>query len=104
MIRYNNLSPLENYHVSEALRILQVSEFDFLENCKEEHQKYFKSMMIDLVMATDMKVHFEIFESFKESFDVGNILRGNKTAESILDEKLGNLEVRKKADLTRLGF
>ena len=104
MIRYNNLSPLENYHVSEALRILQVPEFDFLKNCKEEHQKYFKNTMINLVMATDMTVHFEIFESFKESFEIANILRGNKSVESVLREKLGELHVRTKPDLTTLRF
>ncbi|KAH3759291.1 3'5'-cyclic nucleotide phosphodiesterase [Pelomyxa schiedti] len=63
-LRYNDRSVLENLHSSLGLKIMSsrvTAEWNFSPNDK----KYLRSLIINLVLATDMAQHFEIISKFK---------------------------------------
>lgn len=82
-IRYNDMSILENYHCSITFSILQLIGFDFLINNEDtklvDKNNYtnMRKFIIELIISTDMKLHFEYLDIFKkrkrsENFDVAD--------------------------------
>ncbi|CRG94903.1 phosphodiesterase delta, putative [Plasmodium gallinaceum] len=82
-IRYNDMSILENYHCSITFSILQLIGFDFLINNEDtklvDKNNYtnIRKFIIELIIATDMKLHFEYVDIFKkrkksENFDISD--------------------------------
>ncbi|GAB67879.1 3',5'-cyclic-nucleotide phosphodiesterase [Plasmodium cynomolgi strain B] len=82
-IRYNDMSILENYHCSITFSILQLIGHDFLINNEDtklvEKNNYtnLRKFIIELIISTDMKLHFEYVDIFKkrkrsENFDIGD--------------------------------
>ncbi|KYN96290.1 putative phosphodiesterase delta [Plasmodium gaboni] len=82
-IRYNDMSILENYHCSITFSILQLIGFDFLINNEDtklvEKNKYtnMRKFIIELIISTDMKLHFEYVDIFKkrkksQNFDISD--------------------------------
>ena len=58
-ITYNDKSILENYHVAEAFRILEEEPgCNFLTNLDTDQYKAIRNLMISMVLATDMTIHF----------------------------------------------
>ncbi len=66
-ILYNDISPLENHHASKGFSILLGSpNNDFTNSCLDsEEYIYFRKMVIQLVLCTDLKEHFKLVEAFK---------------------------------------
>lgn len=64
-ITYNDTSPLENYHMSSAWRLLMQPKYNFLDRVSASVKKSIRETWIDLVMATDMKKHLGIVSQFK---------------------------------------
>eukprot|EP00899_Mesostigma_viride_P021655 jgi/Mesvir1/29491/Mv14031-RA.2 len=64
---YNNHSILENFHVSEAFRLIENKDgsCNFLTAISGEHYEQFRDTVVDLVLATDLKCHFAILEAFR---------------------------------------
>ena len=58
-IAYNDKSPLENHHVSSAFMIMQREGCDIFGKVKKGIKKRLRSMMIRLVLATDMAISFD---------------------------------------------
>ncbi|ANQ09602.1 Phosphodiesterase [Plasmodium coatneyi] len=82
-IRYNDMSILENYHCSITFSILQLIGHDFLINSEDtklvEKNNYtnLRKFIIELIISTDMKLHFEYVDIFKkrkrsENFDISD--------------------------------
>ncbi|KMZ91496.1 3',5'-cyclic-nucleotide phosphodiesterase [Plasmodium vivax Mauritania I] len=82
-IRYNDMSILENYHCSITFSILQLIGHDFLINSEDtklvEKNSYanLRKFIIELIISTDMKLHFEYVDIFKkrkrsENFDISD--------------------------------
>ncbi|SBT78238.1 cyclic nucleotide phosphodiesterase, putative [Plasmodium ovale] len=82
-IRYNDMSILENYHCSITFSILQLIGFDFLINNEDtklvDKNNYtnLRKFIIELIISTDMKLHFEYVDIFKkrkksENFDISD--------------------------------
>ncbi|GAW82380.1 cyclic nucleotide phosphodiesterase [Plasmodium gonderi] len=82
-IRYNDMSILENYHCSITFSILQLIGYDFLinnEDTKLVHKNNYTNLrkfIIELIISTDMKLHFEYVDIFKkrkrsENFDISD--------------------------------
>lgn len=66
-VTYNDKSVNEHHHVSAAFRVLLKPECNFLESmCKEEF-RILRSLMVDLILATDMSEHGRLLEAFKEA-------------------------------------
>eukprot|EP00899_Mesostigma_viride_P005218 jgi/Mesvir1/14698/Mv05355-RA.1 len=64
-LRYNDLTVLENYHVSEAFFLMKEAGLNILEGLNEDDFKYVRRMVIEIVLASDLKRHFEMVEAFK---------------------------------------
>lgn len=67
---YNDKSVNENYHISRAFELARnapgcdiFAGFDF------QQQKKCRKLMIDVVMATDMAIHFDILKAFSAQLD-----------------------------------
>eukprot|EP01054_Gregarina_sp_Poly1_P003091 Gregarina_sp_Poly_1__3090@NODE_186_length_11711_cov_65_603057_g165_i0_p2_GENE_NODE_186_length_11711_cov_65_603057_g165_i0NODE_186_length_11711_cov_65_603057_g165_i0_p2_ORF_typecomplete_len656_score115_94PDEase_I/PF00233_19/1e04PDEase_I/PF00233_19/7_5e74HD/PF01966_22/7_6e03HD/PF01966_22/0_013_NODE_186_length_11711_cov_65_603057_g165_i01872154 len=79
-IIYNDISVLENLHASKTFETLQHRESRFLAGAENDDYRYFRKLVIDLILATDMKLHFELINSYKlrrgcgdfNPFDDGN--------------------------------
>eukprot|EP00033_Pygsuia_biforma_P002268 GCRY01002513.1.p1 GENE.GCRY01002513.1~~GCRY01002513.1.p1 ORF type:complete len:802 (+),score=218.27 GCRY01002513.1:270-2675(+) len=61
---YNDISILENYHVSQAFRFLLRPENNFLETLSPSEYKAVRDLVVDLVLATDMANHFQMVKEF----------------------------------------
>eukprot|EP00899_Mesostigma_viride_P003718 jgi/Mesvir1/13347/Mv16861-RA.1 len=64
-LRYNDLTVLENYHVSEAFFLMAEADLNILEGLNADDFKYVRRMVIEIVLASDLKRHFEMVEAFK---------------------------------------
>eukprot|EP00899_Mesostigma_viride_P004951 jgi/Mesvir1/14457/Mv11504-RA.1 len=63
---YNDESPLENYHLSEAFYLLYTNKHcNFLEVLSEADFMELRRVVIDMVLATEMKKHFAVVDQFK---------------------------------------
>ncbi|XP_043244133.1 calcium/calmodulin-dependent 3',5'-cyclic nucleotide phosphodiesterase 1A-like isoform X3 [Amphibalanus amphitrite] len=62
---YNDKSVLENFHVSNAFRILREEECNFLCNLSREEYTELRSLVVDMVLATDMSSHFQQIKCMK---------------------------------------
>lgn len=61
---YNDISPLENHHISLACTKMSSPSMNFLTNLEQEEAATFRKLLIELVLATDMKQHFSIVSQF----------------------------------------
>ncbi|XP_078489444.1 dual specificity calcium/calmodulin-dependent 3',5'-cyclic nucleotide phosphodiesterase 1C-like isoform X1 [Ciona intestinalis] len=55
---YNDKSVLENHHISSAFRLLNEEDCDILANFSKDDYQEARTLMIDMVLATDMSQHF----------------------------------------------
>jgi hypothetical protein len=65
-ILYNDQSPLENHHASTGFKILNKPANNFLNHLASAETKYFRRMVIQLVLQTDLKCHFPLLKSFQD--------------------------------------
>ena len=63
---YNDRSVLENHHIAASWDLLtSVPDNNFLENLDEAEMKRFRFLIIEAILATDLKLHGEILTDFK---------------------------------------
>eukprot|EP00002_Diphylleia_rotans_P032170 TRINITY_DN6736_c0_g1_i1.p1 TRINITY_DN6736_c0_g1~~TRINITY_DN6736_c0_g1_i1.p1 ORF type:complete len:863 (-),score=163.01 TRINITY_DN6736_c0_g1_i1:432-3020(-) len=70
-ITFNDSSVLENYHVSEAFKLMASEDCNILKNVPKETKKKIRRIAIDLVLATDMSRHADIMGALKNCISVG---------------------------------
>lgn len=77
-IIYNNKSVLENHHCALAFKILhECSECNILKNLTKSQYTYVRSLIISMILATDMACHNTFMDEFTEklnnhTFDIDN--------------------------------
>jgi cAMP-specific phosphodiesterase 4/calcium/calmodulin-dependent 3',5'-cyclic nucleotide phosphodiesterase len=81
-ILYNDRSPNENHHVAAAWFVLQRTECNFLENLTVKEYRQLRSLVVDMVLATDMAGHGGILKQFKEVITSKGRAEGSIAAES----------------------
>ena len=64
-ITYNDNSVLESHHVAAAWRVLLQDDCNFLKALSREQYLELREMVIQFVLGTDMKFHFEHLTKFK---------------------------------------
>ncbi|DBA92091.1 hypothetical protein WJX77_006602 [Trebouxia sp. C0004] len=69
-IQYNDLSPLENHHVSQTFRLLQRDDCGLLRHLSKDKLVRLRKLMIDMVLGTDMKQHCTIIARFQTVLQV----------------------------------
>ncbi|PRD32668.1 UNVERIFIED_CONTAM: Pde1c [Trichonephila clavipes] len=62
---YNDRAVLENYHISQSFRLLKDEENSILSNLSKEEYREFRSLVIEMVLATDMSSHFQQIKTMK---------------------------------------
>ncbi|XP_015520224.1 calcium/calmodulin-dependent 3',5'-cyclic nucleotide phosphodiesterase 1 isoform X7 [Neodiprion lecontei] len=62
---YNDRAVLENHHISASFRILREDDCNILQNFSREEFREFRSLVIDMVLATDMSFHFQQLKNMK---------------------------------------
>ncbi|XP_025407345.1 calcium/calmodulin-dependent 3',5'-cyclic nucleotide phosphodiesterase 1A-like isoform X3 [Sipha flava] len=62
---YNDRAVLENYHISSTFRILKDEDCNILQNLSKEEYREFRTLVIDMVLATDMSFHFQQLKTMK---------------------------------------
>ncbi|VIO93534.1 35-cyclic nucleotide phosphodiesterase family protein [Brugia malayi] len=65
-ILYNDRSVLENHHAAESWRLLSKSENSFIETLDAAETKRFRYLVLEYILATDLKLHFDIIMQFNE--------------------------------------
>ncbi|CAD6199821.1 unnamed protein product [Caenorhabditis auriculariae] len=65
-ILYNDRSVLENHHAAESWRLLCQTDNCFIENLDAAETKRFRYLVLEYILATDLKQHFEIIMTFNE--------------------------------------
>lgn len=62
---YNDRAVLENHHISAAFRVLKDDECNILQNLSRDEYRELRTLIIDMVLATDMSFHFQQLKNMK---------------------------------------
>ncbi|XP_022258184.1 calcium/calmodulin-dependent 3',5'-cyclic nucleotide phosphodiesterase 1B-like isoform X2 [Limulus polyphemus] len=63
---YNDRSVLENHHLSETFRLLKDQNLNILQNLSRDEYRDFRSLVIEMVLGTDMTSHFNHLKIMKK--------------------------------------
>jgi len=70
-VLYNDRSVLENHHAAASWEMLTCeSQYNFLGNLDEAEYKRLRFLVIEAILATDLKMHFDILDEFKAKVSV----------------------------------
>lgn len=64
-LKYNDQSPLENHHIKTLFSIINSSENTILGGFSDECYSEIRTLIIECILATDMKVHFNLAKKFE---------------------------------------
>lgn len=62
---YNDRAVLENHHISSAFRVLKDDDCNILQNLSRDEYRELRTLIIDMVLATDMSFHFQQLKNMK---------------------------------------
>ncbi|XP_038206245.1 calcium/calmodulin-dependent 3',5'-cyclic nucleotide phosphodiesterase 1 isoform X3 [Zerene cesonia] len=62
---YNDRAVLENHHISAAFRLMREEENNILLNLSRDEFREFRTLVIDMVLATDMSFHFQQLKNMR---------------------------------------
>ena len=71
-LRYSDRSPLEFHHIFKLFSILNNEEINIFNNFTIEEYKQMREFIIEIILATDMKYHFNHIEHIKTLIGEGN--------------------------------
>lgn len=82
---YNDRCVLENHHLCSAFTLLKTRELDILANLTPEQYSDLRTLVVDMVLATDMSSHFEQLRTMKAALSVlGSQIEKSQALEFIL--------------------
>lgn len=94
---HNDISVLENHHLSEAFKLLQRPENNFVHKFSPKQFLLWRRRVIDLVLSTDMTKHFDVLALWDKTFRPKGILPVHGSSE---DSRLNTLKIAlKSADI-----
>jgi len=64
-VRYNDRNTLEMHHAYTAFRLLWSRECDWTSVMKTDTQRKLRALMVEFILATDLKEHFRIVSEFR---------------------------------------
>ena len=90
-MRYNDISVLENYHVSQTFKVLQKNEYNIFINFSPEEYRICRRRMIDGILSTDMANHQKVISAVKIKMDTFDIKNGENLEKIFISEDEENL-------------
>ncbi|XP_036364190.1 calcium/calmodulin-dependent 3',5'-cyclic nucleotide phosphodiesterase 1A isoform X1 [Octopus sinensis] len=81
---YNDKAVLENHHVSAAFKLLKLDEYNILTGLSKEEYREFRSLLIDMVLATDMSFHFQQIKNMKSMLTLTEGIEKSKALSLVL--------------------
>ncbi|XP_034429180.1 calcium/calmodulin-dependent 3',5'-cyclic nucleotide phosphodiesterase 1A isoform X1 [Hippoglossus hippoglossus] len=66
-IFYNDRSVLENHHISAAYRLMAEEDMNILINLNKDDWRELRSLVIEMVMSTDMSCHFQQIKTMRNA-------------------------------------
>ena len=69
-MKYNDKSCLENMHASLGLSLLREAKLDVLEHLSPDQRKKFRTLVIDMIMGTDLANHFQMISKYPHTFNL----------------------------------
>ncbi|KAK5983445.1 PDEase domain-containing protein [Trichostrongylus colubriformis] len=96
-ILYNDRSVLENHHAAESWRLLQLPQNNFIETLDPAETKRFRYLVLEYILATDLKQHFEIIMTFNEK---SSEMELQNESDRLLIAKMGDEERRRGMPIT----
>ncbi len=84
-MRYNDISVLENYHVSQTFKVIQKNEYNIFINFSPEEYRICRRRMIDCILSTDMTNHQKVLSAIKIKMETYDIKKG-KNVEKICQD------------------
>ncbi|KAF7703490.1 cAMP-specific 3',5'-cyclic phosphodiesterase 4D-like isoform X3 [Silurus meridionalis] len=64
-LMYNDASVLENHHLAVGFKLLQEENCDIFQNLSKKQRQSLRTMVIDMVLATDMSKHMNFLADLK---------------------------------------
>lgn len=64
---YNDQSPSEHFHLTQTFKLLNEPKHDMLSELSEEAREFVRELVIQMVLKTDMKHHFDVLKVFADS-------------------------------------
>lgn len=71
---YNDRNVLESFHVSAVFRITKEAEFNIFEKMSKEQYQEFRASVIEMVLNTDMSLHFSQVKTMKNLIAIPEII------------------------------
>ncbi|CAG5126986.1 unnamed protein product, partial [Candidula unifasciata] len=81
---YNDRAVLENHHISAAFRLVREEEHNILCNLSTEEYREFRTLVIDMVLATDMSFHFQQIKNMKALLGMPENIEKSKVLSLVL--------------------
>ncbi|XP_059174734.1 dual specificity calcium/calmodulin-dependent 3',5'-cyclic nucleotide phosphodiesterase 1A-like isoform X4 [Physella acuta] len=81
---YNDRAVLENHHISAAFRLVREEEHNILCNLSKEEYREFRTLVIDMVLATDMSFHFQQIKNMKSLLGMPENIEKSKVLSLVL--------------------
>ncbi|XP_053198347.1 dual specificity calcium/calmodulin-dependent 3',5'-cyclic nucleotide phosphodiesterase 1A [Scomber japonicus] len=82
---YNDRAVLENHHVSAAYRLLQDDdEMNILLNLSKDDWRELRTLVVEMVMATDMSCHFQQIKAMKSLLQQSEVIDKPKALSLLL--------------------
>lgn len=64
-LMYNDISVLENYHISETYKLLRRPSCNIFSKFSKEENQIIRKRIVDLIISTDMSLHTKLYSSLK---------------------------------------
>ena len=72
-LRFNDISVLEMFHVSSTFQVLAKPECDIFEQLDHDERSKIRSVMIDLILATDLADHFKSLKTIQTTLNIPSV-------------------------------
>uniref|UniRef100_A0A1I8G599 3',5'-cyclic-nucleotide phosphodiesterase n=1 Tax=Macrostomum lignano TaxID=282301 RepID=A0A1I8G599_9PLAT len=81
---YNDKGVLENYHVSAVFSLMREDDYNILTGLTVEEFKEFRALVIEMVLNTDMSLHFQQIKSMKQLLSMPDKIDKSKVLSMVL--------------------
>eukprot|EP00899_Mesostigma_viride_P017142 jgi/Mesvir1/25429/Mv01709-RA.1 len=82
--RYSDRSVLENFHLASAFELMRLPGMNFMEGVSRADRTEIRRLVVDMVLATDIRRHFELVDVVKQQLENGSVFSSSKNSDHSL--------------------